>query len=146
MVLIGKKLMGMLVVDNLLLGKMLWMLLMGMGFVLFMLIICDLDIYDCFDKVILIYMCCLKGEFVYMDYIKYDLLGYEYLGDIIKEKFVYYLIVMCEVFDNEGWIIDLIVMGKLFMDFGVLVFLLENDCVMLCGSIVMLKDMIDLLK
>ena len=62
------------------------MLSTGTGLAPFMSIIRDPDIYDRFDKVILTHTCRLKGELAYMDYIKHDLPGHEYLGDIIKES------------------------------------------------------------
>lgn len=79
-VLIGKKPTGTLVADNLLPGKTLWMLSTGTGLAPFMSIIRDPDIYERFDKVILTHTCRLKGELAYMDYIKHDLPGHEYLG------------------------------------------------------------------
>lgn len=145
-VLIGKKPTGTLVSDNLLPGKTLWMLSTGTGLAPFMLIIRDPDIYDRFDKVILTHTFRLKGELAYMDYIKHDLPGHEYLGDIIKEKLVYYPTVTREAFDNEGRITDLIATGKLFTDLDVPPFSPENDRVMLCGSTAMLKDTTELLK
>ena len=75
-----------------------------------------------------------------------EMRGHEYLGDIIKEKLVYYPTVTRDAFDNEGRITDLIATGKLFTDLDVPPFSPENDRVMLCGSTAMLKDTTDLLK
>lgn len=66
-VLLGKKLMGMLVVDVLLLGKCLFMLLMGIGFVLFMLVVCEFDIYDWFEQLVIVYLVCKVSDLVYYD-------------------------------------------------------------------------------
>ncbi|MEX3593000.1 MAG: ferredoxin--NADP reductase [Burkholderia sp.] len=145
-VLIGKKPTGTLVADNLLPGNTLWLLSTGTGLAPFMSIIRDPDIYDRFDKIILTHTCRLKDELAYMDFIKHDLPGHEYLGDIIKGKLVYYPTVTREAFDNEGRITDLIATGKLFIDLDMPPFSPENDRMMLCGSTAMLKDTTELLK
>ncbi|CAJ3862098.1 ferredoxin-NADP reductase [Burkholderia pseudomallei] len=145
-VLIGKKPTGTLVADNLLPGKTLWLLSTGTGLAPFMSIIRDPDIYERFEKVVLTHTCRLKGELAYMDYIKHDLPGHEYLGDVISEKLVYYPTVTREEFENEGRITDLIASGKLFTDLDVPPFSPERDRVMLCGSTAMLKDTTELLK
>ncbi|ACC76075.1 ferredoxin--NADP reductase [Paraburkholderia phymatum] len=145
-VLIGKKPTGTLLADNLLPGKTLWLLSTGTGLAPFMSIIRDPDIYERFGRVILTHTCRMKGELAYMDYIKHDLPGHEYLGDVIKEKLVYYPTLTREEFENEGRITDLIASGKLFTDLDVPPFSPENDRVMLCGSTAMLKDTTVLLK
>lgn len=54
--------------------------------------------------------------------------------------------VMCEFYKNMGCIIDLIQIGKLQVDFGLLLLNFEDDCIMLCGSLVLLKDMQEMLE
>lgn len=145
-VLIGKKPTGTLVADNLLSGKILWMLSTGTGLAPFLSIIRDPAIYDRFEKVILTHTCRLKGELAYMDYIKHDLPGHEYLGELIRKKLVYYPTVTREEFENEGRITDLVASGKLFSDLDVAPFSPQSDRVMLCGSTAMLRDTTELLK
>ncbi|WP_028216345.1 ferredoxin--NADP reductase [Paraburkholderia oxyphila] len=145
-ILIGRKPTGTLVTDNLLPGKTLWLLSTGTGLAPFMSIIRDPDIYERFERVILTHTCRHKGELAYMAYIRHDLPGHEYLGEVIREKLVYYPTLTREEFENEGRITDLIASGKLFDDLGQTPFSPEADRVMLCGSTAMLRDTTELLK
>jgi ferredoxin--NADP+ reductase len=71
--------------------------------------------------------------------------NHEYLGEIVREKLVYYPTVTREAFDNKGRITDLIETKKLFADVNLPAFSVENDRVMLCGSPHMLRDTRELL-
>lgn len=84
----------MLVVDYLLLGWNLYLLSIGIGLVLFMSIIKDLEVYEYYDKIILIYGVCYKKDLVYEKFINEELLGNEFFGDQVWEKLIYYFIVI----------------------------------------------------
>jgi ferredoxin--NADP+ reductase len=143
---IGKKPTGTLVVDNLLPGSTLWLLSTGTGLAPFMSVIKDPEVYERYDRVILTHTCRFIDELAYQHYITESLPQHEHIGDLIREKLVYYPTVTRESFRNQGRITDLIKSKKLFDDLSLPPFSLENDRMMLCGSPHMLKDTRELLN
>ncbi len=145
-VLIGKKPTGTLVVDNLLPGKVLWLLSTGTGLAPFMSVIKDPEVYERYDRVVLTHTCRFIDELAYKEYITQSLPNHEHIGDLIREKLVYYPTVTRQEFANRGRITDLIENGKLFEDLDLPPFSTERDRIMLCGSPHMLKDTRQLLN
>jgi ferredoxin/flavodoxin---NADP+ reductase len=143
---IGKKPTGTLVVDNLLPGKVLWLLSTGTGLAPFMSVIKDPEVYERYDRVVLTHTCRFIDELAYKEYITQSLPNHEHIGELIRDKLVYYPTVTRQEFANRGRITDLIENGKLFEDLGLQPFSVENDRIMLCGSPHMLKDTRDLLN
>lgn len=138
--LVGTKPTGTLVAENLLPGKNLYLFGTGTGLAPFMSIIKDPEVYDLFEKIILVHGVRLISELAYQDYITNELPNNEFFGDVIREKLIYYPTVTREPFRNTGRVTDLILSGKLFRDVGLPVANLEDDRFMLCGSPSMLKD------
>ena len=62
------------------------------------------------------------------------------LGDLVKEKLIYYPIVSREEYVHQGRLTDLMRSGKLFEDIGLPKINPQDDRAMLCGSPAMLKD------
>ena len=143
---IGKKPTGTLVVDNLLPGKVLWLLSTGTGLAPFMSVIKDPEVYERYDRVVLTHTCRFIDELAYKEYITQSLPNHEHIGELIRDKLVYYPTVTRQEFANRGRITDLIENGKLFEDLGLQPFSVENDRIMLCCSPHMLKDTRDLLN
>ena len=143
---IGKKPTGTLVVDNLLPGKVLWLLSTGTGLAPFMSVIKDPEVYERYDRVVLTHTCRFIDELAYKEYITQSLPNHEHIGELIRDKLVYYPTVTRQEFANRGRITDLIENGKLFEDLGLQPFSVENDRIMLCGSPHMLKDTRELLN
>jgi ferredoxin--NADP+ reductase len=137
---IGKKPTGTLVVDNLLPGKTLWLLSTGTGLAPFMSVIKDPDVYDRYEKIVLTHTCRFVDELAYKEYITEHLPQHEHIGDLIREKLVYFPTVTREPFQNRGRITELIETGGLFESLSLPTFSVENDRVMLCGSPHMLRD------
>jgi ferredoxin--NADP+ reductase len=140
-VLISKKPTGTLVVDNLLPGKVLWLLGTGTGLAPFMSIIKDPEVYERYEKVVLMHGCRFVAELAYEDEITKALPNNEFFGEMVAEKLLYYPTVTREPFRNQGRITTLIETGKVSADLGLPPFSPENDRVMLCGSPAMLDDM-----
>lgn len=138
--LVSRKPVGTLVVEDLLPGKHLYLLGTGTGLAPFMSIIKDPLIYERFERVILVHGVREVSEFAYHDYIKEDLLEHEYLGEFIRKQLIYYPTATREPFHNNGRITDLIKNGKLFAHIGLPSLNLEHDRFMLCGSPSMLAD------
>ena len=145
-ILIGKKPVGTLVLDNLTPGRFLYLLSTGTGLAPFMSIIRDPDTYERFEKVILVHGCRQIAELAYGETITQALPGDEYLGEMIREKLVYYPTVTREPFQHRGRVTDLITSGQLFTNIGQKPFDPAQDRVMLCGSPQMLGDMRGILE
>jgi ferredoxin--NADP+ reductase len=139
-VLVSKKPVGTLIVDDLKPGRHLYLFGTGTGLAPFMSIIKDPDVYERFDKVILMHGVRYISELAYSDYIQNELPNNEYLGDLIKQKLIYYPTVTREPFRNQGRITALIESGQLFKDIGLPPLNPETDRAMLCGSPHMLAD------
>lgn len=138
--LVSRKPVGTLVLDDLLPGKNLYLFGTGTGLAPFMSIIKDPTVYERFEKVILVHGVRQVSEFAYKDFISEDLHEHEYLGDMIRNQLIYYPTATREPFRNQGRLTDLINSGKLFSDIGMPVMTPEHDRAMLCGSPHMLKD------
>ncbi|RJF80491.1 ferredoxin--NADP reductase [Oleomonas cavernae] len=141
-ILVGRKPTGTLIADNLLPGKNLYLLSTGTGLAPFMSIIKDPEVYEKFDKLILVHGVREVAELAYEELIQHELPQNEFFGDFVKEKLIYYPTVTREPFRNQGRLTDLITSGKLFDDIGLPPLDLDDDRLMLCGSPQMLGDMV----
>ncbi len=140
-ILISKKPTGTLLVDDLLPGKNLYLLSTGTGLAPFMSIIRDPYTYEKFDKVILTHGVRFKSELAYQDLILNQLPQDEYLGELVREKLLYYPTVTREDYENQGRLTTLMETGKLYSDLGLPRANKADDRFMLCGSPSMLKDL-----
>jgi ferredoxin--NADP+ reductase len=140
-ILVGRKPTGTLLTSNLLPGKHLYLLATGTGLAPFMSLIKDPDVYDLYEKVVLIHGCRGVAELAYQDIITKELPNNEFFGEGVRDKLIYYPTVTREPFRNRGRLTDLIDSGKLFEDIGLPMMNTDDDRMMLCGSPAMLKDM-----
>lgn len=138
-VFVSRKPTGTLVLDHLLPGKHLWLLGTGTGLAPFLSVMKDPEVYEQYDKVILVHGVREVAELAYRDTIS-SLPENEYFGEMVRGKLLYYPTVTRESFVNQGRITDLLTSGKIFGDLGLPPASLENDRFMLCGSPQMLKD------
>jgi ferredoxin--NADP+ reductase len=106
----------------------------------FLSVIRDPDTYERFDKVVLVHGVREVKELAYHDYLTQALPQHEFLGEMVREKLLYYPMVTREPFKNQGRLTDAIESGKLFADLGLPAFNPTDDRVMICGSPQMLKD------
>ncbi|NYT83189.1 ferredoxin--NADP reductase [Alcaligenaceae bacterium] len=144
-VLVSKKPVGTLVVDDLKPGKHLYLFATGTGLAPFLSIIKDPDTYERFEKIVLMHGVRYKSELAYSDFIENELPNNEYFGDVVRRKLIYYPTVTREAFRNEGRITKLVDTGKLFEDIGLPPLNPETDRAMLCGSPSMLADICNML-
>lgn len=140
-VLISRKPVGTLVIDDLKPGRHLFLLGTGTGLAPFMSIIKDPDTYERFEKVILVHGVRLVSELAYADFIQNELPNNEYFGELVKDKLLYYPTVTREPFRHQGRITQLIESGKLCQDLGLPAIDPAVDRAMLCGSPSMLADL-----
>lgn len=141
-ILVGRKPTGTLIADNLLAGKHLYLLSTGTGLAPFMSIIKDPEVYEKFEKIILVHGVREVNELAYHDLIEKELPENEFFGEMVREKLIYYPTVTREPFRNQGRLTDLIKSGKLFADIGLPPLSREDDRLMLCGSPEMLAEMV----
>jgi ferredoxin--NADP+ reductase len=139
-ILVGKKPTGTLVLDDLKPGKNLFMFGTGTGLAPFMSLIKDPDVYERFEKVILVHGVRYVSELAYSDFITQELPDNEFLGDLVREKLIYYPTVTREEFKNVGRITTLMENGALCEDVGLPPLNPETDRAMICGSPSMLAD------
>jgi len=139
-VLVSKKPVGTLVVDDLKPGKHLYLFATGTGLAPFMSIIKDPDVYERFEKVILLHGVRHKSELAYSDFIENELPNNEYFGEAVRDKLIYYPTVTREPFKHQGRITHVVETGVLFTDIGLPPLDPAVDRAMLCGSPHMLAD------
>ncbi|MCH7881918.1 MAG: ferredoxin--NADP reductase [Proteobacteria bacterium] len=144
-ILVSKKPTGTLLWDRLKPGKHLYLLSTGTGLAPFLSIIKDPEIYDNFEKVILVHGCRYINELTYQRLITHELRHNEYFGDSVKEKLIYYPAVTREPYKNYGRITSLLETGKLIEDIGLPTLSVEDDRFMVCGSPSMLKSLTEIL-
>ena len=145
-ILVGAKPTGTLVAENLLHGKHLYLLGTGTGLAPFMSIIKDPEIYEQFEKVVLVHGVRQISELAYQRYITEELPKNEFFGELIQGKLLYYPTVTREAYQNNGRITDLLLIGKIQKDLDLPALSPENDRFMLCGSPSMLKDTCGILR
>ena len=144
-ILVGRKASGTLLSQNLLPGKHLYLLGTGTGLAPFMSIVQDPDIYDLFEKVILVHGCRHVNELAYQERIMAELPNHEFLGDLVADRLVYYPTITREPFENQGRIPDLLQSAQFYDKLGLPPLDIAHDRFMLCGSPAMLKDTVEVL-
>ena len=144
-VLISHKPTGTLLLRDLKSGKRLYLLASGTGLAPFMSLIKDPEIYEKFEKVILIHSVRYRSELAYRDYIEWELTHHEFLGQQVRDRLVYFPTVTRERFRYQGRITALIESGKLFEETGLPTLDPVADRAMICGSPSMIADLSKLL-
>jgi ferredoxin--NADP+ reductase len=144
-IIVGRKPVGTLVIDDLKPGKNLYLLATGTGLAPFMSIIRDPDTYERFEKVVLVHGVRLVSELAYAEYIQQELPQHEFLGEILRDKLIYYPTVTREPFRNRGRLTELLDSGKLTDEIGLPRLNPETDRAMICGNQAMLDDCCKLL-
>jgi ferredoxin--NADP+ reductase len=144
-VLVSRKPTGTLLLHDLKPGKRLYLLSSGTGLAPFMSLIKDPEIYERFEKIILVHGVRYRSELAYRDFIEWELTHHDYLGEQVRKQLVYFPTVTRERFRYQGRITSLIETGKLFADIGVPALDPADDRIMICGSPAMLTDLSALL-
>jgi len=139
-VLVSRKPTGTLVIHDLKPAKNLYFLSTGTGLAPFMSLIQDIEVYDKYEKVVLIHGVRHVSELAYADFIEKELPNNEFFGEEVRNKLIYHPTVTREPFRNQGRLTDLINSGKIFDEIGLPPLSPENDRAMICGSPQMLKD------
>ncbi|ROH87030.1 ferredoxin--NADP reductase [Pseudomethylobacillus aquaticus] len=139
-ILVGRKPTGTLLLSDLKPGKHVYLLSTGTGLAPFISLIQDPEIYEKFDKVILVHGVRHVNDLAYEEFITKTLPDNEWFGEEVRNKLIYYPTVTREAFRNQGRLTDLMESGKLYADIGLPPLNPETDRAMLCGSPQMLTD------
>lgn len=139
-VLVSKKPTGTLVLRDLKPGKHLYLFATGTGLAPFLSITQDPETYEKFEKVVLMHGVRQINELAYADLFQEHLPEHEFLGEMLRDKLVYYPTVTREPFRNRGRLTDVIESGQLCADTGLPPLDPSVDRAMICGSPSMLKD------
>lgn len=145
-VLVSEKATGTLVIDDLKPGKHLYLLSTGTGLAPFMSIVRDPETYERFEKVVLIHGVRTVSELAYGDYLRHELPGHEYLGELVRDRLIYYPTVTREAFKHTGRLTEAIETGRLFEEIGLPPLDPQVDRAMICGSPAMLKETSQMLQ
>ncbi|HXE18991.1 ferredoxin--NADP reductase [Castellaniella sp. UC4442_H9] len=144
-ILISRKPVGTLVTDDLKPGRHLYLFATGTGLAPFLSIVKDPEAYERFDRIVLMHGVRFVSELAYGDYLRDELPKNEYLGDLVREKLIYYPTVTREPFEHQGRLTTLIETGQVFRDVGLPPLDAAFDRAMICGSPAMLVDLRKLL-
>lgn len=139
--LVGRKATGTLLADNLIPGERLLLLSTGTGLAPFASLIKDPDVYERFERIVLVHGCRQVNELAFGEELVAKLNNDELFGPLLSEKLTYYPTVTREPFRNRGRITDLISSAQLFNDIGQKPLDLATDRIMMCGSPAMLEEL-----
>ena len=144
-ILMAKKPTGTLVLDALTPGKRLFLIGTGTGLAPWLSVARDPDAYERYERVIVAHTVREIADLAYRDLFERELLDDELLGEPAKGQLTYYPTVTretCPPGIHHGRITDRFASGALFRDLGIDQdrFDPEQDRVMLCGSMAMIKD------
>jgi ferredoxin--NADP+ reductase len=140
-VLIGRKPTGTLIVDNLKPGRTLFLLGTGTGLAPFLSIVRDPEAYERFERIVVAHGVRWIKDLAYGDFLANDLPRDEFVGDLAREKLIYYPTVTREPFRNQGRLSLALTTGKLTETPGAPPVDAAQDRFMLCGSPAMLADL-----
>ncbi|UXI68911.1 ferredoxin--NADP reductase [Tahibacter amnicola] len=143
--LVSRKPTGTLLLHDLKPAKHLYLLSTGTGLAPFLSIVRDPETYERFDKVILTHGVRHVSDLAYREYLEHELPQHEYLGEMVRQKLIYYPTVTREPFANQGRLDQLLASGKLCSDIGLPPLDPANDRAMICGSPAMLESLSELL-
>ena len=143
--LIGRKPTGTLLISDLHPGRNLYLLGTGTGLAPWLSIIKDPETYERFERVVLCHGVRGAQDLAYRDYIERELPHHELLGDVIRDRLLYYPAVSREAFshhggDHRGRITDHLDQDRIAAALDIEQLDPAHDRAMICGSPQMLAD------
>jgi len=139
---LGRKPTGTLVTDALLPGKRLFMLSTGTGLAPFLSLMRDPDVYELYEELIVVHSVRRVSDLAFREEMESQLAGDPLVQDQALLQFRYLPTVTREPFRTTGRIDALIENGEMFSQLkGEPKFDPATDRVMMCGSMVMIKDL-----
>jgi ferredoxin--NADP+ reductase len=144
-ILVGAKPTGTLLLHNLTPGRTLYLMATGTGLAAFLGLIREPEVYERFDKVVLVHGVRHVAELAYRDYLTNELPKDDLLGELVSEKLIYVPTVTREDFVRKGRVTELLENGSLAKEFNLPELNPQHDRIMICGSTAMLNDLADML-
>jgi ferredoxin/flavodoxin---NADP+ reductase len=139
-VFVSRKPTGTLVLRDLKPGRRLFLFSTGTGLAPFMSLVKDPEMYERFEKIILVHGVRTVSELAYSEYLSKQLPEDALLGEYARSQLIYYPTVTREPFRNRGRLTDLMTSGRLFTDLDMPPLDSESDRAMICGSPTMLAE------
>ena len=139
--LVGRKPVGTLVIDDLTPGRRLILLASGTGLAPFMSIVQDPETYERFEEVVLLHGVRLVSELAYREFLTQTLPNDELLGELVKPALRYVPTVTREPFERQGRVTELLNDDRANDVFGGRPLNPSGDRVMICGGPAMLADL-----
>ena len=148
--LVSRKPTGTLLISDLHPGRNLFLLGTGTGLAPWLSVAQDPETYERFEKVIVCHGVRGAEDLAYREFFEDTLPNHEYLGDIVRDKLLYFPAVSREAFeykghDHHGRITDMLADGRMTQFLGLDALDPKHDRAMICGSPAMLQDFRDLL-
>jgi ferredoxin/flavodoxin---NADP+ reductase len=144
-ILVSRKPTGTLLLHDLKPGKNLFMLATGTGLAPFLSLVKDPEAYERFERVVLVHCVRQVSELAYEKQLTRSLPADEHIGELLRDKLIYYPTVTREPYRNRGRITTIIDNGRLCAELGLPPLNPETDRVMICGNPHMLTDISALL-
>jgi ferredoxin--NADP+ reductase len=146
-VLLGKKPTGTLVLDALRPGRRLFLIGAGTGLAPWLSVARDPEVYDRFETVVVAHSVRQAADLAYRDLFEREVFDDPLVGEAAVGRLIYYPTVTREAFPRQGRITALIESGEFFRDLGLPpAFDPEQDRLMLCGSMTMVRDVAAILE
>lgn len=139
-VMLSRKPVGTLVMDDLKPGRRLFLFATGTGLAPFLSIVQDLEAYERFEQIILVHGVRRISDLAYREFLSEELPAHEYLGEMVSDQLRYLPSVTREPFPLQQRIPELIASGRLCRELGMPALDPAVDRAMICGSMAMLKD------
>ncbi|PJJ98165.1 ferredoxin--NADP(+) reductase [Lysobacteraceae bacterium NML75-0749] len=143
--LVSRKPTGTLLISDVHPGRNLFLLGTGTGLAPWLSVAQDPETYERFEKVIVCHGVRGAADLAYRDFFEHQLPNHEFLGDIVRDKLLYFPAVSREPFeyrgnDHRGRITDMLADGRMTRFLGLEALDAKHDRAMICGSPAMLAD------
>ena len=144
-VLVSRKATGTLVLPDLKAGRHLYLLASDTGLAPFLSVVQDPETYQRYERIVVAHGVRQISDLAYRRFLTEELPQHEFLGDVVREKLVYFPTVTREPFRNTGRLTELLARGTLAESVGLPPVTPSADRFMLCGSPALLDSLRELL-
>ncbi|PNS07769.1 ferredoxin--NADP reductase [Solilutibacter silvestris] len=143
--LVSRKPTGTLLISDLNPGRNLYLLGTGTGLAPWLSVAQDPETYERFERVIVCHGVRSADDLAYREFFEHALPNHELLGELVRNKLLYFPAVSREPFeyrgqDHHGRITDMLADGRIAQSLGIEALDPAHDRAMICGSPSMLAD------
>jgi len=149
-ILVSRKPTGTLLLHDLKPGRNLHLFSTGTGLAPFLATVRDPETYERFERIVLTHGVRHAADLAYFDYLTKELPQHEFLGELVREKLIYYPLVSREAYayagrEQTGRLDQVVDSGRFPADIGLPALDPQHDRAMICGSPAMLASLSALL-